>query len=194
MSRMSSRMSLALVVAAGTTCALVALAPLARADDPGADGKRAFMDVAKVLHSPRCVNCHPNGDRPHVGDAGAVHAMEVKRGLEKVGMGCNTCHRETATAASRAPGAPPAVKGWGLPPAEHPMVFEGKSPRALCEQLKDPAQNGGKDAAALAHHVKGDALVLYGWDPGGNRTLPPLTHAQFVDRFDAWIAAGMPCP
>jgi hypothetical protein len=165
------------------------------ADAPSrADGAAAFVDVTKVLLSPRCVNCHPAGDAPHVGDDFTVHPMKVQRGLERLGMACQTCHRERATSASRAPGAPPAVKGWGLPPKEHPMVFEGKSAKEICEQMKDPKQNGGKNAQALAHHVKDDAVVLYGWDPGGNRTLPPLSHETFSAKFQTWLDAGMPCP
>lgn len=158
------------------------------------DGAKAFVDVVKVLQSPRCVNCHPNGDAPKVGDDSHVHAMEVRRGLEKVGMSCQTCHRMTSTATSRAPGAPPAVPGWGLPPADQPMVFEGKSAHDICVSMKDPTKNGGKDAAALKEHVTHEKLVLYGWDPGGKRTLPPLSHDEFVAKFTTWLDAGMPCP
>ena len=74
------------------------------------------------------------------------------------------------------------------------MIFEGKTARQICEQMKDPAENGGKDASALAVHVSSDALVLRGWDPGGKRTLPPLSHDVFVARFSDWLLAGMPCP
>ena len=53
--------------------------------------------------------------------------------------------------------------------------------RALCEHLKDPAQNGGKDLPALLEHVKHDALTAAscatctttrsssGWSPGTMR-------------------------
>jgi hypothetical protein len=170
---------------------LVAMSALA---DPADDGKKAFVDVARVLQSPRCQNCHPNGDRPRIGDNGKSHHAEVRRGLERVGMSCQTCHRTTSTSASRQVGGPPAVKNWHLPPEEHPMVFEGKTVTQLCEQLKDPAQNGGKDAAALLQHVSHDDLVLYGWNPGGKRTLPPLSHEKFVAQFSTWTQAGMPCP
>jgi hypothetical protein len=74
------------------------------------------------------------------------------------------------------------------------MVFEGKSPRELCEQLNDPAQTGGRDLDALLHHVSEDALVKWGWDPGGARTTPPLSHAAFVKAFRTWVESGGACP
>ena len=185
-----------LVLALASAAALAALAdpPAPPAPSPPERGAQAFVDVVRVLQSPRCVNCHPNGDAPTVGDDAHTHPMEIRRGLEKVGMACDTCHRSTPSPQSRVPGAPPAAPGWGLPPAEHPMVFAGKTAPDLCAQLKDPAQNGGREGAALLHHVGADALVLYGWDPGGGRSVPPLSHDAFVARFGAWVSAGMPCP
>ena len=43
---------------------------------------KAFMDVYKVLMSPRCMNCHPSGDRPLQGDDSHMHIMNVQRGKE----------------------------------------------------------------------------------------------------------------
>jgi len=31
----------------------------------------------KVLQSPRCMNCHPNGDRPLQTDKNVVHAQKM---------------------------------------------------------------------------------------------------------------------
>jgi hypothetical protein len=75
-----------------------------------------------------------------------------------------------------------------------PMVFQGKTASELCQQLKNPLENGGRDLAALLEHVEHDPLVLWGWQPGGKRTVPPLTHARFVQAFRTWIAAGAVCP
>jgi hypothetical protein len=149
-----------------------------------------FAPIAAVLQSPRCLNCHPAGDTPLVGDAARPHPMGVKRDLDRLGMACQTCHRATAVDPMT---SPPAVPNWHMPPATMPMVFQGLTSRALCEHLKDPAQNGGKDLPALLEHVKHDALVLYGWNPGGGRTLPPLSHTAFVGHFEAWVQAGAPC-
>ncbi|HEY1202421.1 MAG TPA: hypothetical protein VGE79_15635, partial [Niastella sp.] len=40
----------------------------------------AFMQVYKVLMSPRCMNCHPSGDIPLNGDDNHLHPQGVKRG------------------------------------------------------------------------------------------------------------------
>ena len=43
--------------------------------------------------------------------------------------------------------------GWRMPKPEQRLVFVGVAPGALCEQIKDPARNGGKDMAALRAHL-----------------------------------------
>ena len=55
-----------------------------------------------------------------------------------------------------------------------------------------------KPSELLAHHEH-EPLVLWAWSPGRRpdgtmRTLPPLTHAQFVKATAQWIQAGTPCP
>ena len=152
----------------------------------------AFLDIARVLQSPRCLNCHPVGDAPLNGDRGARHRMNVSRRSPSVGLGCTTCHRGTNGRTLHSP--PGVLPAWRMPPTEHPMVFQGKTPRALCEGLKDPAQNGGKSLAALREHSAHDPLVLWGWHPGPGRTTPPLSHEDFVARVDTWIAGGATCP
>lgn len=74
------------------------------------------------------------------------------------------------------------------------MIFEGLGTGALCEQLKDPERNGGKDMAALVQHVSADPLVLWGWSPGHGRKPVPVAHADFVAAFKRWADAGAPCP
>lgn len=157
-----------------------------------ASPEAAFVDVARVLQSPRCLNCHPNGNAPLQGDHAAPHAMGITRDIERTGTTCQTCHRETAVSTDAH--MPPAVKNWHLPPEATPMIFQGRTPAALCRQLKDPKQNGNFDLAALLKHVSHDDLVLYGWNPGAGRTLPPLPHDVFVARFKQWADAGGPCP
>ncbi len=154
----------------------------------------SFLEVYKVLMSPRCMNCHPKGDAPLQGDDSRVHVMDVTRGPDGKGMyamKCANCHQP-----ANVPGEnmPPGNPNWHLPPADMPMVFEGKSPRELALQLKDPAQNGHKTMQQLIHHVAKDTLVLWGWNPGGGRTLPPLKHAEFVKHFKAWVAKGAVAP
>jgi len=156
-----------------------------------AAGRQDFVEVAKVLLSPRCKNCHPVGDRPLRGDHGDFHLMNVSRKSPAAGLLCTACHREHNTPI---PHGPPGVHGWRMPSAEVPLVFEGKSPGELCRQLTDPTKNGGKTLAALEAHMGKDELVLWGWEPGPGRTLPPLSHADFMTRVHGWVAAGGPCP
>ena len=157
-------------------------------------GARAFLQVAEVLQSPRCMNCHPNGDRPLQTDESTPHKMNVSRKSEAAGLKCATCHREQNSEALGVKGGPPGAPNWHLPPADTPMIFQGRSPAELCVQLKDPDQNGGKTLDELLHHVTEDPLVLWGWNPGGDRTKPPLTHAEFVRHFEVWVASDGACP
>lgn len=162
--------------------------------DAATAGKRAFVDVARVLQSPRCQNCHPDGDAPLQTDRGIRHAMNITRASLEAGLACRTCHQERNSEALGVPGGPPGAPHWGLPPKENPMIFQHRSLNALCEQLKDPERNGHRDLAALLEHVDHDPLVLWAWRPGGRRTLPPLDHASFVGAFRAWVASGGACP
>src|SRR5512147_1683645 len=137
-----------------------------------ADAVAAFATVQQVLQHPRCQNCHVPGDAPLQFDAGLPHAMEVARGPEghgPPGLPCSACHGEANAPASYGPHAPPGAPRWMLPPPGQKMVFLGLSPAALCAALKDPKANGGRDLAALLEHVSEDDLVLWGWNPGGER-------------------------
>lgn len=154
----------------------------------------AFLAVYKVLMSPRCMNCHPKGDIPLQGDDSHLHTMDVTRGPDGKGvyaMKCANCHQSGNT-----PGLnmPPGNPNWHLPPADMPMVFEGRSPRELALQLKDPNKNGHKTLQQLITHVSKDPLVLWGWNPGDGRTLPPLSHAEFTKQFKEWVAKGAVIP
>ena len=54
-----------------------------------------FNEAGKVILNPRCVNCHPAGDRPRQGDDGHPHQPLVVRGMGgfgAIGMHCATCH------------------------------------------------------------------------------------------------------
>lgn len=151
----------------------------------------AFGDVARVLLSPRCRNCHPAGDAPLHGDAGTPHSMNVSRRSAEAGLACTACHRERNSAI---PGAPPGAPSWHMPGRETPMVFEGHTPASLCEQLKDPAATGGRDLVDLVVHVEDDPFVRWAWQPGPGRSTPPIAHADFVAATARWAAAGGPCP
>jgi len=180
-----------------TFFALLCVATASAAGDPPAAGKKdgSFEVVARVLLSPRCRNCHPAGDSPLQHDDGRPHAQEVGRKASKLGLDCSACHQASMPVEPMAgPHQPPGAPNWKLPPEKTPMTFEGRTPAELCKQLKDPAQNGGKDLAALLHHVEEDALVGWGWNPGEGRTPVPVPREEFVAAFRAWIDGGAACP
>jgi mono/diheme cytochrome c family protein len=154
----------------------------------------AFLQIYKVLTSPRCQNCHPSGDGPLQGDDSHVHIQNVKRGPDGQGvtaMRCNACHQDR-----NLPGAhmPPGNPKWSLPAPDHKMVFVGRSPASLCRQLKDPKQNGGRSLEQLFDHVAHDDLVGWGWNPGDGRSLPPLSRQETTNAMRAWISGGAACP
>jgi Cytochrome c554 and c-prime len=157
-------------------------------------GKRAFVDVVKVLQSPRCVNCHPTGDRPLQTDKGLPHAQNISRKTIAAGVPCSTCHQDHNSEAIGVAAGPPGAPKWNLPPEATPMVFQGKTATQICEQMKDPKQNNGKTLAQLLEHAKSDPIVLWGWNPGGKRTLPPMSHDAFAAAFQAWVDGGAACP
>jgi hypothetical protein len=154
----------------------------------------AWETVYEVLQHPRCVNCHPAGDRPLVGDEGRLHPQNVQRGADGRGryaMRCTACHQTRNT-----PGAhmPPGAPTWHLPHPNAPLVFEGLSSGELCRRLKDPAQNGGRTPEMVLEHLARDPLVLWGWDPGDGRAPVSVPHAELVAAARAWVAGGCDCP
>src|SRR6476619_2967780 len=87
----------------------------------------AFMQVYKVLMSPRCMNCHPSGDIPLQGDDNHLHTMFPQRGKDGKGlyaMKCANCHQPENT-----PGlhTPPGNPNWHLPATDMKLVFQGKT-------------------------------------------------------------------
>jgi hypothetical protein len=160
-----------------------------------AEAARAFETVKQVLQHPRCQNCHIPGNAPLQYDQGLPHAMKVERGADGHGtaLKCSNCHQTSNPPAGYSLHAPPGAPNWHLPPANMKMVFKDLTSAELCRVLKDPKRNGGKTPEQLLKHVAEDKLVLWGWEPGGERTPVPVPHAQFVAAFKQWISEGMPC-
>jgi hypothetical protein len=160
-------------------------------------GLVAFETVRSVLQHARCQNCHPRGETPLQGDDGHPHPQNVLRGPDghgMVGEQCTTCHGPTNPPDSYGAHSPPGVAtGWRMPKPEQRLVFVGVAPGALCEQIKDPARNGGKDMAALRAHLD-DPLVTWGWSPGFGRPPIPVPRQAFLDAWATWANAGAPCP
>lgn len=161
-------------------------------DDAGA--RAAFLAVYPVFMHPRCMNCHPKGDQPLQGDDSHIHFQNVQRGPDGKGLfalKCANCHQPKMIPGS---GMPPGHPEWHLPPANLPMVFEGKSPTELARQLKDPKQNGGKTLEQIVHHVASDSLVATAWNSGEHRTKPPLTQEQAGKKLREWVEKGAAIP
>jgi hypothetical protein len=172
--------------------AVWAQAPVSEARQ--AAGREAWGTVYKTLMSPRCMNCHPAGDAPLQTDASSPHAMNISRVSERSGLACAACHQTKNSEALGIKGGPPGAPNWGLPSAQMPLIFEGRGERELCEQLQRPEDNGHKSLGALLHHVSHDGLVLWGWAPGGTRSVPPVSHAAFVAAFTVWMDSRGACP
>jgi hypothetical protein len=150
-----------------------------------------FTELGKVLTDPRCMNCHPAGDRPHQGDARRLHQPPVTRGADGHGsetMRCAICHQ----AANFDPGRVPGHPAWHLAPRE--MAWEGKTLGEICAQLKDPARNGGRKVEDLVDHIGKDTLVGWAWAPGYGRTPAPGTQQQAGALVEAWVQTGAACP
>jgi hypothetical protein len=150
-----------------------------------------FTELGKVLTSPRCVNCHPAGDRPRQGDERRLHQPPVTRGADGHGTEttrCGVCHE----AGNFDPGRVPGHHEWHLAPRE--MAWEGKTLAEICVQLRDPARNGGRKPEDLIQHIGEDTLVGWAWNPGYGRTPAPGTQAQAGALVEAWVKSGAACP
>jgi hypothetical protein len=159
--------------------------------DPGERSAALFVEAGKVLLHPRCVNCHPAGDRPLQGDAGALHEPWVRRGKDGFGvpgLRCTACHQARNYDAVAMPGH----ANWHLAPAE--MAWEGRSLGQICEQIKDRGRNGGKSLEQIVEHMAHDSLVGWGWSPGVGRQPAPGTQAEFGALIEAWAETGAKCP
>jgi hypothetical protein len=148
-----------------------------------------FTELGKVLTHPRCLNCHPAGDRPRQGDMARLHQPPVERGADGFGLPalrCPICHQAANL------GAVPGNPIWHLAP--HEMAWEGKTLSQICAQIKDPAQNGGRSLETLVEHIGEDHLVGWAWAPGPGRQSAPGTQKEAGALVAAWVQTGAACP
>jgi hypothetical protein len=166
-----------------------------------AGGIAAWQQVASVLSHPRCINCHTATEYPQQGDDRHRHLFGVVRGSEGKGVPgqtCTTCHLTTNNDRTGIPGGP----HWHLAPLSMAWQDADDQPLssgAICRQMTDKAKNGNRSPADLVEHHEKEPLVLWAFTPGkhpggASRTLPPVTHAEFIAATRAWVAAGAPCP
>lgn len=156
--------------------------------------RQLFAEMGRVLQHPRCVNCHPSGDRPLQGEEGRPHEPRVVRragGMGLPGMTCTTCHAPEnvqVTGDWSMPGHP----NWHLAPAS--MAWAGRSLAEICAQVKDPERNGGMSLEEVVRHLDEDSLVGWAWEPGAGREPAPGTQEELGELARAWVEAGAACP
>ena len=166
-----------------------------------ADGLAAWDQVYSVLTSPRCINCHTATNYPQQGDDRHRHFANVVRGpggLGVAGLNCRSCHQEKNADSTGVPGS----HNWHLAPLSMHWQDTNDQPLSsaeVCRAVTDRARNNGLDGRAILKHHQEEPLVLWAWNPGRRidgsaRTLPPLTHEQFVAATRTWVEAGTPCP
>jgi hypothetical protein len=166
-----------------------------------AEGLAAWDQIYSVLTHPRCINCHTATNYPQQGDDRHRHFANVVRGPEGKGVAalqCVSCHQEANADTTGVPGA----HGWHLAPLS--MKWQDRNDQILssaqvCKAITDRSRNGNLGGAGLLKHHAEEPLVRWAFQPsrridGSPRTLPPLTHEQFVEATRRWVEVGMPCP
>jgi hypothetical protein len=159
-------------------------------------GLAEWDKVNAVFSHPRCANCHVEDEHPrwsgaHYGPT-RFHGFNAQRGEDgfgNPGMRCTTCHFEANSPVLH---GPPGAHNWHLAPAE--MVWFDQSSAQICAQIKDPQRNGGRTLDEVAIHIRDDALVAWGWQPGPGREPAPGSAEETYNALLAWQAAGAPCP
>lgn len=152
----------------------------------------AFRQIAQVMRSPRCMNCHTSAEFPRQGDRGHRHDQLVMRGEDGRGaapMLCIACHQDGNSPDGYVPGA----SDWHLAPVS--MSWEGaRGDKDLCEGLLDPKRNGNRAAKGMVIHMTNDPLVQWAWAPGRGRLPPPMSQTDFHRLLQLWESTGAACP
>ncbi|MEI5682562.1 Isoquinoline 1-oxidoreductase subunit [Mesorhizobium sp. CGMCC 1.15528] len=155
-----------------------------------------FLDAARVIESPRCMNCHPATRSPTQGEAMRLHTPPIDAGSEghgPLGLNCNTCHgSENVSTIGIDIASIPGHPHWMLAPAS--MSWQGKTPGEICRQIKDLTRNGGRTLEQIHEHMAKDSLVGWAWNPGDGREPAPGSQEAFGILVGEWIATGAACP
>lgn len=164
------------------------------------EGLAAFDRIYEVASHPRCSNCHVGADHipmwsgPSYGETRS-HGMNINAGESRIGaetLQCSTCHAYNEHAYDIPHAAPQVAMNWMLPPVE--AEWFDKAAVYICNQLRDPQRNGGRDMMDLAAHLDHDLILHWAWSPGGGREPAPYSLQEHVDDILTWGVAGMPCP
>ena len=165
------------------------------------EGLAAWHKLYSVLTHPRCINCHTATNYPEQGDDRHRHLFNVVRGPSGTGvpgLHCATCHQQSNAEATGVPGA----ANWRLAPLT--LAWQDRNDKifssvALCKAVANKTKNGGLGGDVLLEHHEQEPLVRWAFAPGlrsdgAPRSLPPLTHEEFVAATRVWTRSGMPCP
>ena len=154
-----------------------------------AESIQAFMAAVKVMQHPRCTNCHAKGDGPRQTGESREHMFNVKRGPDDRGVGgytCKSCHQNANIAGI------PGAEDWHMAPRL--MSWGDGTPAEICATLTDKTRNGNRAPRGMVRHVENDILVNWAWQPGERRSVPPLSHEEFVKALQRWSDNGGACP
>ncbi|MEO0327834.1 MAG: hypothetical protein AAF217_04475 [Pseudomonadota bacterium] len=168
------------------------------------DGLEAWDRIHDVTSHPRCVNCHVGEDNipvwsgPSYGKS-RVHGMAINADSSRIGaesLSCSTCHQTSKLPQTLPHAAPRNGMDWRLAPVEFQWIDRTSS--QICQQMRDPERNGGRDAAGLVEHILHDAelfgFISWSFAPGAGRTPAPGGLQAHLEDMAIWTAAGMPCP
>lgn len=164
------------------------------------EGLEAFARIYEVTSHPRCSNCHVGADNipmwsgPSYGDA-RPHGMNINAGESRIGaetLPCSTCHAYNEQAYDMPHAAPQVAMSWMLAPVE--AAWFDQTASHICNQLRNPDRNGGRDMMDLATHLDHDLILHWAWSPGGGREPAPYSLQEHVNDILIWGVAGMPCP
>ena len=159
----------------------------------------AWDRIYEVASHPRCSNCHvgaenrPMWSGPSYGRT-RPHGMNIDAGESRIGaetLLCSTCHAYREGGNDMPHAAPQVAMNWQLAPVE--AAWFGKSSDEICNQLRDPERNGGRDYLDLASHLDHDLILHWAWSPGGGRESAPYSLQEHINDVLAWGVAGMPC-
>ena len=181
------------LLAVGLLCGLAfASAVLGQPASDRQQSLAAFEQIARVMRSPRCMNCHTATDYPRQGNERRRHDQSVARGDDDRGVApvrCFACHQEQNAADGYVPGA----TQWHLAPRG--MSWEqAHGDKDLCQGLLDKTRNGNREPRGIVIHMQNDPLVQWAWAPGRGRTPPPIDQDSFHALLQLWEAKGAACP
>src|SRR6202171_4855852 len=141
----SVKARLIIIVLAGTAASLAGADDLRGPEtfssiaDRTERSRALFVEAGRVLQHPRCLNCHPVGERPTQGNDGHPPSPLVVRGADgkgAIGLRCTTCHQSANYEPSGVPGHPL----WHVAPKS--MAWQGKSLGQIFAQVKEPPRKG----------------------------------------------------